>query len=86
MGARNLTQQQIAAALGRSQNYVSERLRDEKPFTLDDLDALVGLFNMGVREFIRRALEHEQRVVIETDTRAVPRTKPQPVRRGHSRR
>lgn len=59
MGARQMTQSDLAAAIKRSQNYVSERLRDEKPFTIDDLDGILRVFGVTAVRFMERAVTHE---------------------------
>lgn len=41
---RNMTQVQLARALGISQPQVSARLRGETPITLDEIDALARVF------------------------------------------
>lgn len=40
MAARRISGKQLAALAGMSQNYLATRLRDEKPFTVDDIEAL----------------------------------------------
>jgi transcriptional regulator with XRE-family HTH domain len=40
MGKRWLSGAKLAQATGLSQNYLSKRLRDELPFTLNDLDRI----------------------------------------------
>lgn len=52
---RALTGQKLAASIGRSQNYMAERLRDEKSFTVDDVEALAEYFGEHPAEFIAGA-------------------------------
>jgi transcriptional regulator with XRE-family HTH domain len=40
MGKKWLSGAKLAAATGLSQNYLSKRLRDELPFTLNDIDRI----------------------------------------------
>lgn len=51
----------LAGKIGKSQNYVAVRLRDEKPFTLDDVELISdvlaggdagGFINYAVDEYI----------------------------------
>lgn len=55
---RYLNQQLLGAVIGRSQNYISERLRDVKPFTLDDLGRLLAYFNEPERDFFAACERH----------------------------
>lgn len=41
MGAQRWSANRLAPLARMSQNYLSVRLRDEKPFTLDDVEALL---------------------------------------------
>lgn len=45
---------QLAKRIGKSQNYLSKRLRDEAPFTLDDLDLISNTLGIGVSTFIEQ--------------------------------
>lgn len=40
MSRRNLSGTRLAALAGMSQSYVSHRLRDQAPFTLNDIEAI----------------------------------------------
>jgi len=57
LGAQRISGKTLAARIGLSQNYVATRLRDEKPFTLDDVDAIVTALDLHVSaaEFIKAA-------------------------------
>lgn len=48
----------MAARMGVSQTYLSKRLRDAAPFTLDDVESLVSCLDpeMDVKEFISTAV------------------------------
>lgn len=50
-----VTQQDIATALGRSQNYASERIRGEKYWTIEDLDVIAGRLGITAEEIVRNA-------------------------------
>lgn len=54
MGRRRATQADLAAALGKSQPYVSRRLSGEVPFDTDDLYALADLLDAEVTDFLAR--------------------------------
>lgn len=41
-----ITKEALAAATGVSRNYLSKRLRDEVPFTLNDVEALCKVLGM----------------------------------------
>lgn len=43
MGALRLSGKALAAKVGLSQNYVAKRLRDEAPFTLDDVERIIDV-------------------------------------------
>ena len=54
---RRTTGQRLAAEIGRSQNYVAERLRDLKPFTLDDVDAICRYYDLEPAAFVAKAYD-----------------------------
>lgn len=56
--AKDVTGQKLAVKIGRSQNYVAERLRDEKPFTVDDIELVARFFDDAPGEFVQSALRH----------------------------
>lgn len=41
LGAQRMSGKTLASRIGKSQNYVATRLRDELPFTLDDIEDIV---------------------------------------------
>lgn len=47
MGAQRWSANRLAPLARMSQNYLSVRLRDEKPFTLDDVEALLEVLAPG---------------------------------------
>lgn len=69
LAARQLTYKELVLGAGLSStNYVSIRLRDVKPFDLDDIDKIAAFFSDGsagseTSDFIRHAVErHEERI------------------------
>jgi len=57
MAALRLSGKSLAGQVGMSQNYLATRLRDEKPFTLDDLEAIVLALDIDSTEvFIADAI------------------------------
>lgn len=57
MAALRTSGKSLAAQVGMSQNYLATRLRDEKPFTLDDLEAVIlALDHDSTEGFIADAL------------------------------
>lgn len=42
MGAMRLSGRAVATKAGMSHNYLAKRLRDEAPFTLDDIQSIEG--------------------------------------------
>lgn len=52
MGRRRLNQGDLAAALGKSQPYVSRRLSGEVAFDTDDLFRLADLFKVAVHRLL----------------------------------
>jgi transcriptional regulator with XRE-family HTH domain len=50
-----MSQAVIARAIGKSGNYVSERMRGEKVFTLADVEGIAALFGMEPGELLLRA-------------------------------
>ena len=61
MAAMRVTGIGLAMKVGMSQNYLAKRLRDELPFTLDDVEKLVSGLDiapsMSVAEFIVKAVD-----------------------------
>lgn len=61
MAAKRVSGKTLAAQAGMSQNYLAKRLRDEAPFTLDDLDALIECLEGSEAAAWEFAKEAEQR-------------------------
>lgn len=71
MAARRISGKQLAALAGMSQNYLATRLRDEKPFTLDDVEMLMDHLaeNEEPADFMTRASSnHIEEVWIAMDS------------------
>lgn len=53
LGARRMTQRALADGAGfASHNYVSIRLRDEKSFTIDDIERIGAFLGVSVGEIL----------------------------------
>lgn len=57
LAAQRTSGKTFAATVGMSQNYLATRLRDEKPFTLDDISVIVDELrpDISASEFIAEA-------------------------------
>jgi|SRR5690625_1240797 len=57
LAAQRISGSELAKRVGLSQNYIATRLRDEKPFTLDDIEMIRSALGAAVEchEFIARA-------------------------------
>lgn len=52
---------ELSRRVGRSQNYIAKRLRDEAPFNLDDIEAIVTGLGVDISSsgtLISRAIDH----------------------------
>lgn len=59
MAARRITLREFAAGAGfASHNYLAIRLRDEKPFTLDDIELVCAYLEEDAPTFIGEAYDH----------------------------
>lgn len=56
---RNMTQQQLASALGVSQGQMSAKLRGLQPITFDEVDRLAEIFGTSTEEMLRPAITPE---------------------------
>ena len=66
MASRRVTAVELAPELGRSQNYLSKRLRDELPFNVTDLERLGEFFGIAADELVSRAvMNHAGEVTAE---------------------
>ena len=65
MAAQRISGKALAEQIGVSQNYFATRLRDEKPFTLDDLDRIVQVIagEADPHVFIQQAHERQGEAV-----------------------
>lgn len=65
MAARRISGNQLAGSVGMSQNYLATRLRDEKPFTLDDIAKIVHALDdrTDPHDFILKAFDNHAEVI-----------------------
>lgn len=60
LARQRLSASEVAKRTGISQNYISKRLRDEAPFTLNDLERIApvfGLTDMGILVRAAKSME-----------------------------
>lgn len=78
MSARRVTLREVAKAAGfGSHNYLAVRLRDEKPFTLDDIDLICIWLEEDPPVFLGRAWEnHWERISYEAENASRERRVP----------
>lgn len=62
IGRRRTTGAKLAEAIGRSEMYVSRRLRGETAFDLDDLERIAAILNVEVSDLLPR--RNEGRTVV----------------------
>jgi len=55
------SQAELAKAIDKSANYVSLRLRDKAPLTLNDIESMAIALNMDSAELFRIAVSHSRR-------------------------
>ncbi|KRB73047.1 hypothetical protein ASE01_19930 [Nocardioides sp. Root190] len=73
MAARRITGRELALAAGfKSHNYLAIRLRDEKAFTLDDIELICAYLEEDAHELIRRAHENHMDRLMAEEARANP--------------
>mgnify|MGYP002335974813 CR=1 FL=1 len=58
MGRQRVSGIQLATLTGISQNYVAKRLRDEAPFTLNDVERICEVLGEDFTELITNAAAH----------------------------
>lgn len=58
MARRRISQVALAEHMGVSQNYVSKRLRDELPFTLNDVEVIARVLGLSFTELAAAAAQH----------------------------
>ncbi len=72
MGRRRVTQTDLAAALGKSQPYVSRRLSGEVAFDTDDLFRLADHFGISVHLLLGEPeLTSQERAVSSVGARSI---------------
>lgn len=59
MGRERITTTALGLATGLSRNYLGKRLRDEAPFTLNEVELICKALNQDLVEFIRAAAGDE---------------------------
>lgn len=81
MAARRVTGRELALAAGfSSHNYLAIRLRDEKPFTLDDLERICHWLEEDEHAFVKRACDnHYERIWAEMPGTFLTRQDDEPV-------
>lgn len=57
MSRRRISGTRLAAAAGLSQSYMSHRLRDQAPFTLNDIEAICEALGHDVLPFCATVLQ-----------------------------
>lgn len=57
MSRRRLSGTRLAAASGLSQSYMSHRLRDQAPFTLNDVEAICAALDQDLLPFLATVLK-----------------------------
>ena len=57
LARQRVTVVELAARIGRSQNYLSKRLRDESALTIDDVEAICRALSVPYGALLRTALE-----------------------------
>lgn len=65
--AHRISGKQLASRIGVSQNYTATRLRDEAPFTIDDVEAIAEAFELDPAEFFHRAYEEHSELVFSQE-------------------
>lgn len=58
MGRHRFSGNQLAAATGMSQNYMAKRLRDEAPFTLNDIEKICDALGESFLDLVAAANSH----------------------------
>lgn len=58
MARNRISGVELAKKAGVSQNYISKRLRDEMPFTLNDVEVIANILGLTFEELATAAAEH----------------------------
>ena len=56
MALRQISGTQLASKSGRSQSYMSKRLREESSFTANDVEDICGVLGVDLLELLRAAV------------------------------
>lgn len=68
MAAQRINGRTMAELTGMSHTYLAKRLRDALPFTLDDLDRILGVWEEDGAEFMNAAWSnHFERIAFEAE-------------------
>lgn len=55
MARKRVNGAQLSASIGVSPSYLSKRLRDDLPFTLNDIEAVCGALSLDLEDFVSTA-------------------------------
>jgi transcriptional regulator with XRE-family HTH domain len=58
MGRHRISGMQLAGITGMSQNYIAKRLRDEAPFTVNDIENICSALGEDVGQLWIAAVAH----------------------------
>ena len=58
MGRHRVSGMQLAGLTGMSQNYIAKRLRDEAPFTINDIENICNALGEDYAELWTNAVGH----------------------------
>jgi transcriptional regulator with XRE-family HTH domain len=58
MGRHRVSGMQLASLTGKSQNYIATRLRDEAPFTVNDIETICEALGEDVAQLWIAAVAH----------------------------
>lgn len=74
MASRRITGLAFAPKIGVSQNYLAKRLRDERPFTITDIERIAKEFELDPSEFLAKSLrDHSEDVLRQLDANEAKR-------------
>lgn len=62
MGSQRVTGQELAAKIGKSQNYLSKRLRDEVSLSVNDTEAISSALRIPYSVFMDRVLSRIRKI------------------------
>ena len=55
MGRQRVTQEQMAALLGRSREWVRRRTHGDQPFSTDEIEQIAGVLGVPISNFVTPA-------------------------------